>query len=71
MKESVRNASEQVQPRDAVHKVIADDLGGIAACSSVGQIPCGRQQVKDLGKSARIKEPKKSLSSGNIHDDPW
>ena len=70
-KESVRNASKQVQPRDAVHKVIADDLGGIASCSSVGQIPRGRQQFKDLGKSARIKEPKKSLSSGNIHDDPW
>ena len=55
-KESVRNASELVQPRDSVH--IVDDLGGIAACSSVGQIPRG-QQVKDLGKSARKKELKK------------
>ena len=34
-KESVKNASEQGQPCDAVHKVIADDLGGTAACSSV------------------------------------
>ena len=59
-KESVKNASELVQPRDAVHKVIVDDLGGIAACSSVGQIPRGRQQVKDLGKSARKKEAKKN-----------
>ena len=69
MKESVKNASELVQRHDAVHKVIVDDLGGIAACSSVGQIPCGRQQVKDLGKSVRKNEPKKTLSTNSVHDN--
>ncbi len=51
-KKCVRNASEIFQPRDALHKVIAEDLGGIATCASVGQIPRGRQQVKDLRKKA-------------------
>lgn len=66
-KESVKNASEVFQPRDALHKVIAEDLGGIATCASVGQIPRGRQQVKDLRKESRIK----TLSSANAQDDPW
>ena len=54
-----------------MRKVIVDDLGGIAACSSVGPIPHGRQQVKDLGKSAGKKEPKKTLSTNSVQDDPW
>jgi hypothetical protein len=66
-KESVKNASEVFQHRDALHKVIAEDLGGIATCATVGQIPRGQQQVKDLRKESRIK----TLSSANAQDDPW
>ena len=40
-------------------------------CSSVGQIPRGWQQVKNLGKSARKKEPKKTLSTNIVQEDPW
>ena len=70
-KECVRNASKCLQPRETVHKVVKDDIGGIAACSSVGQIPRGRQQVKDLRKSATKTGLVKSLSPGNVTDDPW
>ena len=37
-KECVRNASKCLQPRETVHQVVKDDIGGIATCSSVGQI---------------------------------
>ena len=35
----------EMNPREVVHKTVADDLGGIASCSGLGKLPRDRQQV--------------------------
>ena len=67
----MKSASNELNPREVVHKVVKDDLGGLASCSSVGQMPRNRQQVKDLARNQTAAERKKNLSGNYDHDDPW
>lgn len=44
-KDLLKQKSSEMNPREVVHKTIADDLGGISSCSGLGQLPRDRQQV--------------------------
>ena len=54
-----------------MYKAVAEDLGGIASCSSVGQVPRNRQQVKDLARNQTKTSKGKNLSGREGTDDPW
>ena len=69
--EALKSESNKLNPREAVHKVVKNDLGGLASCSSVGQMPRNRQQVKDLTRNQSVAGCKKSLSENYEQDDPW
>ena len=71
----LEKASQVKRPRDAVHHVISDNLGGIESCDGIGQLPRNRQQSSDL-KRKRIDEntsqlQRKNISGKNKVDDPW
>ena len=71
----LEKASQVKRPRDAVHHVISDNLGGVQSCDGIGQLPCNRQQASDL-KRKRSDEnssqlQRKNISGKNKVDDPW
>ena len=70
-KEALKNVSNELNPCVIAHKVVKDDLGGLANCSSIGQMPRNRQQVKDLARNQSAASCKKSMSGNYEHDDPW
>ena len=44
-KEALEKASIYKRPRDAVHHVVKESIGGVASCSGLGQMPKNRLQV--------------------------
>ena len=49
---------------------MADELGEISKCSSAGELPRGRQQVKDFSQYA--KQQRAQNTADQIKDDdPW
>ena len=71
----LEKASQVKRPRDAVHHVISDNLGGIRSCDGIRQLPRNHQQASDL-KCKRIDEnssqlQRKNISGKNKVDDPW
>ena len=72
----LEKVSRNKKPRDAVHKVVSDDLGGVASCAGVGQLPRNRQQASDLKRNReRTQQPnsstQKNMSGPGRADDPW
>ena len=70
----IKEAPKEMKPREVVYKTVAEDLGGISKCSSPGQLPRGRQQVKDFArKMSSVSDPlgKKNISGKCGNDDPW
>lgn len=70
-KGAIENAVKDLAPREVIHKVVSDDLGGLASCSGLGQMPRNRQQVKDIGKAKKGETCLKNLSGNDNQDDPW
>ena len=73
-KSMIKEAPKEMKPREVVYKTVAEDLGGISKCSSPGQLPRGRQQVKDFArKMLSVSDPlgKKNISGKCGNDDPW
>ncbi|CAB4007303.1 Hypothetical predicted protein, partial [Paramuricea clavata] len=60
-------------PREAVHNVV-NKIGGVQSCAGLGQLPRGRQQVKDLKRKNDKTVPGigfKNISGSGKTDDPW
>ena len=56
-------------PRDVVYTMVADELGGISKSSSSGELPRGRQHVKDFSRYA--KQRAQNAADQIKDDDPW
>ena len=73
--ESTKNllgkVSKNKKPRDAVHNVVSDDLGGAASCAGVGQLP--RKRKKRNRKRAQQPNSctQKNMSGPGRADDLW
>ena len=69
----LKSASEESKPREVVYKSVTEELGGLPGCSGIGQLPRGRQQVKDFGRKPRDKTSvhMKNISGAGKNDDPW
>ena len=69
----LKSASEESKPREVVYKTVTEELQGLPSCSGIGQLPRGRQQVKDFGRKPRDKKsvPLKNFSGAGRQDDPW
>ena len=68
--------SRKKKPRDAVHKVVRDGLGGVTSCTGVGQLPRSRQQASDLKRNRQRAKllsscTQKNMSGNGRTDDPW
>ncbi|XP_028415711.1 uncharacterized protein LOC114539280 [Dendronephthya gigantea] len=62
----------EMNPREVVHKTVAEDFGGISSCSGIGMVPRDRQQVKDFSRNKKkSKRQRKTLSEDANDDDPW
>ena len=72
-KSFLKSASEESKPREVVYKTVKEGLGGLPGCSGIGQLPRGRQQVKDFGRKPRDKTsvPVMNISGAGKQDDPW
>ena len=73
-KEHMADAAKKMKPREAVHHVISSDLGGLQACTGMGQVPRNRQQVADISRMGKRKSEdpgKKNLSGQERNNDPW
>ena len=75
-KKKLREESGRKQPREAVHDVLDQALGGIQACPGLGQIPRNRQQAKDLlrkqakGGASNVYAVKNISANAGLND-PW
>lgn len=72
----LEKASQEKRPRDAVHHVISENLGGVQFCTGVGQVPRSRQQSSDMkrkrtGNDMEENENRKQKSISRKVDDPW
>ena len=72
----LEKASQKKRPRDAVHHVISENLGGVQFCTGVGQVPRSRQQSSDMkrkrtGNDMEENENRKQKSISRKVDDPW
>lgn len=71
----LETASQDKRPRDAVHHVISENLGGILSCGGIGQLPRNRQQSSDLKRKRAVEErpmsQQKNMSGKGKVDDPW
>ena len=71
----LKSASEKSKPREVVYKAVTEELGGLPSCASVGQLPRGRQQVKDYARKRNNESnvPVKNLSGSRAgkQNDPW
>lgn len=69
----IKDASKEMKPREVIYKTVADDLGGVSKCVSLGQLPRNRQQVKDFVRHIPASQglEKKNLSGRSSDDDPW
>ena len=69
----LKSASEESKPREVVYKTVTEELGGLSGCTGIGQLPRGRQQVKDFGRKSKDKTnvPLNNLSGTGKKDDPW
>ena len=69
----LKDATNKKKPREAIHHVVGNEIGGIRSCSGIGQLPRNRQQANYF---RRIKSnfggfvPVKNMS-GEGNDDPW
>lgn len=71
-KSLIRDAAKDMRPREIVYKTVAESLGGMSKCSSHGQLPRGRQQVKDLARNnGKNVNERKRISGKGGDDDPW
>ena len=66
----LKNAPERMTPRDVLYITVADELGGISKCSSSGELPRGRQQVKDFSPYAKQQRVQNTADQIE-NDDPW
>ena len=69
----LKSAPESMKHRDVLYTTVAEKLGGISKCSSSGELPRGRQQVKDFSRYAKQQRtPSTAVTAGQIKDDdPW
>ena len=70
-KSLVQSQCKQANPREVMYKTITEDLGGVASCSSLGQVPRNRQQVKDFARNRAQHSSSKNLSGPGQTNDPW
>lgn len=72
-KSFLKSASEESKPREVVYKTVTEQLGGLPSCTSLGQLPRGRQQVKDYTRQRKSNSsvPVKNVSGAGKKDDPW
>lgn len=71
----LEEASDKKKPRDAVHHVMENGLGGLTSCVGLGQMPRNRQQSSDLkrNKNKRVVHSMnhKNMSGAGSDNDPW
>ena len=65
----LKNALERMT-LDVVYTTVAGELGGISKCLSSGELPRGRQQVKDFLRYAKQQRAQNTADQIR-HDDPW
>ena len=73
-KEALEKASICKRPRDAVHHVVKESIGGVASYSGLGQMPKNRQQVSDLKRNTNaspLLSVRKNMSGRGTQNDPW
>ena len=68
----LKSATKESKPREVVYKTVTEELGGLSGCTGIGQLPRGRQQVKDFGRKSKDKTnvPVKNLSGTGKKGDP-
>ncbi len=70
-KSLVKNLCQEIKPREVTYKAVSEELGGIASCSSISQMPRNRQQIKDFARNQSKDKESKNLSGKEKTDDPW